>query len=126
MVIVVVIPIPVVIMIVPVTFGTPALRIFVPPFVFRVPTMLSGFLKFVACVIRLLALAAMMLNGFVKIVICLGNSLLAIVVICRSTRRPCEQEQTGYDRGRQNSFSQRPNLSRQRSLHQSNSPWLFL
>ena len=76
----------VVVMIVPIAIGVPAMAVFIPPFVEPAPASLPDLMQIVARAVRLLAVPAMMFNGFVKLVIGLGYAMLAIVVIGNGAR----------------------------------------
>jgi hypothetical protein len=113
---VVVIAITIVVMIVPVAFGVPAMAVFIPPSVVPAPAMLAGLMEFVAGAVRLSAVPAMMLNGFVEPVIGSGNATLAIIVIGKSARSSSQQQESA-ECGRQYNFSEQLVMSRQKRLH---------
>ena len=75
-----VVEIVVVIMIVPIAIGVPAVSIFIPPAVVVFIAVGAGFPEFVPPVFGLRALHAVVFDGFMKFVVCLGDALLTIVV----------------------------------------------
>jgi hypothetical protein len=93
------IAITVVIMIVPVAIGVPAMAVFIPPLVVRAPATLAGFVQFVTRVVGLFAIPAMMFNSFVQPVIGPGNAMLALAFVGRRARSS-RKEQESAQRGR--------------------------
>jgi hypothetical protein len=83
-------PVVIMIVVVPIVLVVPPVFMFVPPSVTVFPAPLSRFSQFVAPVIRLLALVAVLFNGAVQFVICVDEFFLAIIVRFRSRRR-CHQ-----------------------------------
>lgn len=75
------ISIPIVVMIIPVPLAVPATLIFIPPAMVAIPALLSGFMEFMTCTFRLLALRPVMFDGFMEPVIGVRNSALAIVIL---------------------------------------------
>src|SRR2546421_2223937 len=69
-----------VIVVIPIAFGMPAVAVFVPPAVPLIPTVLPRFVQFVPSVVRLSAVPTVMLHGFVKFVVRLGDAALATIV----------------------------------------------
>jgi len=86
-----VVEIVVVIVIVPITIGMPAVRIFIPPAVVVFIAVGAGFPEFVPPVFGFRALHAVVLDGFMKFVVCLGDALLTIFVRA-DNRRGHEKE----------------------------------
>ena len=86
-----VVEIVVVIMIVPIAIGVPAVSIFIPPAVVVFIAVGAGFPEFVPPVFGLRALHAVVFDGFMKFVVCLGDALLTIVVRA-DNRRGDEKE----------------------------------
>ena len=86
-----VVEIVVVIVIVPITIGVPAVRILIPPAVVVFIAVRAGFPEFVPPVFGLRALHAVVLDGFMKFVVCLGDALLTILVRA-DNRRGDEKE----------------------------------
>ena len=86
-----VVEIVVVIVIVPITIGVPAVRILIPPAVVVFIAVRAGFREFVAPVFSLRALRSVMLDRFMKLVVRLTDALLTIVV-CADNRRADEKE----------------------------------
>ena len=68
------------IVVVPVALGVPAVFVLVPPAMILIPAALAGFVKFVALVVGLGAVASMSLDGFVELVVGVRDSALAVVV----------------------------------------------
>ena len=81
-----VVEIVVVIVIVPITIGMPAVRIFIPPAVVVFIAVGAGFPEFVPPVFGFRALHAVVLDGFMKFVVCLGDALLTILVRANNRR----------------------------------------
>jgi len=77
--VVVMVAIMVVVMIVPITFGVPAMPVFVPPAVVVFPAVGASFSEFMPPTFRLRTLPTVVLDGFVKFVVCLGGALLTVV-----------------------------------------------
>jgi len=86
-----VVEIVVVIVIVPITIGMPAVRIFIPPAVVVFIAVGAGFPEFVPPVFGFRALHAVVLDGFMKFMVCLGDALLTILVRA-DNRRGHEKE----------------------------------
>jgi hypothetical protein len=84
----------IVVVIIKVVLGAPAMPVFIPPTVTVAPAVLACFVQFMTSVVRLLALSAMMLDGFMKTMIGLRDTSLAIVVSAQ-TRCAGEQQKTG-------------------------------
>jgi len=70
----------VVIVIVPIAIVVPAMLVFIPPAMIGFPASFALIVQFVAPVISLLAVGAVMLDGFVELVIVFRNLPLAIVI----------------------------------------------
>ena len=81
-----VVEIVVVIVIVPITIGVPAVRILIPPAVVVFIAVGAGFPEFVPPVFGLRAFHAVVLDGFMKFVVCLGDALLTILVRANNRR----------------------------------------
>ena len=81
----------IVVTVVPVTIGVPAVRIFVPPAVLVFIAVRAGFREFVAPVFSLRALRSVMLDRFMKLVVRLTDALLTIVV-CADNRSADEKK----------------------------------
>jgi len=81
----------IVVMVVPITIGVPAMRIFVPPAVFVFIAVRAGFREFVAPVFSLHALRSVMLDRFMKLVVRFTDALLTVLV-CTDNRRADEKE----------------------------------
>jgi hypothetical protein len=70
----------IVVVVIPIAIGVPAAAIFIPPTVAFIPAAFPRLVQFVACVIRLPAVPAVMFHGFVQFVICFDNAALATIV----------------------------------------------
>jgi len=71
----------IVIVLIPITLGAPAMLVLVPPLMSFAPATLPGLVQFAAFVICLGAVAAMFPDGFVKLMIGMSHPPLAPVVI---------------------------------------------
>jgi uncharacterized membrane protein len=89
----------VVIVIIPIAFGVPAVAVFVPPFVIGIPAILAGFPQFMASVLGLLTIPAVVLRGFMEAVVGLCEAVLAFSFISARTRCSGEHEKTGQGGG---------------------------
>ena len=89
----------IVVTVVPVTIGVPAVRIFVPPAVLVFIAVRAGFREFVAPVFSLRALRSVMLDRFMKLVVRLTDALLTILV-CADNRRADEKQSRQKRRSR--------------------------
>ena len=76
-----VVEIVVVIMIVPIAIGVPAVSIFIPPTMPLAPAAFAGFPQIAPGMLGLLAVGAVMLDGFVQIVVGLDDAPLTAVVV---------------------------------------------
>jgi len=76
----------IVVVIVPITIGVPAVPIFIPPAVVVFIAVGAGFPEFVPPVFGLRAFHAVVLDGFMKFVVGLGNALMTIVVRANNRR----------------------------------------
>jgi len=75
-----VVAIVIVVMIIPITLGVPAVIVFVPPTVAVFPAVGASLCKFMAPVIRLGTLPAVFFDGLVKLVVRFANAPLTVVV----------------------------------------------
>ena len=80
----------VVVMIIPIAIGVPAIAVLIPPFVIPVPAFLADLVQNATGVFCLRAVPAVMLSGLVHFVIRLGNTTLAICFISKSAGSSCE------------------------------------
>jgi hypothetical protein len=71
----------VVVAVVPVALGAPAMFVFIPPAMPATPAGFARFMQLMASLGRLAAVATVILDGFMKTVIGLGDAPLTIVVI---------------------------------------------
>jgi hypothetical protein len=93
----VVIAVVIMVVVIPIVIRTPAMLVFIPPSMIRVPAVLPGFVQHVAPMFRLLALIAVVLDGFVQLVIGFRNASLAIVIGAQ-VRSACKYEKSSQCR----------------------------
>jgi len=102
----------IVVVIIPIAIGMPPVAVFVPPAMSFVPAAFPRLVQFVACVIRLPAVPAVMFHGFVEFVVRLGDAPLAIpVVVCSRARRSGKKYQADKRRGSEHGLSEKLPLS---------------
>jgi hypothetical protein len=102
----------IVIVVVPITIGMPPVAVFIPPAMTFVPAAFPRLAQFMARMIRLPAVPAVMLDGFVEFVVCLGDASLAAAVIIRQcTRRSDEGQHANKNRGSEHGLSEKLLLS---------------
>lgn len=70
----------IVVVVIPVVVGAPAMGVFIPPATFVFPAVRTGFGKFLAPMLRLGTVPTMMLSGFMEFVIRMTDAFLAVVV----------------------------------------------
>jgi hypothetical protein len=70
----------IVVVIIPVVIGAPAMGVFIPPAMFVLPAVRTGFGKFLAPMLGLGAIPAVMLGGFMEFMIRMTDAFLAVVV----------------------------------------------
>jgi hypothetical protein len=87
-----IVAIAVVIVVIPIALGAPAMAVFVPPTMTVLPAILAGLAQIAARVVGLLALASMMLDGFMETMIRSRNAPLAIVIGAQSWHAGEEQK----------------------------------
>jgi hypothetical protein len=75
----IVIPVMIVVVIIPIAVGVPAIAVHIPPFVFVRPAIFTCFVQFVPCVVRLLALISVMFHRFVQFVVRVNQPVSATV-----------------------------------------------
>jgi len=75
----------VMIVVIPIALGMPAMCVFIPPSMPDAPAVLPRFVQFMTPAFGLFAPVAMMLNGFVQLVVRARNAALAIVAIGAQT-----------------------------------------
>jgi hypothetical protein len=83
---VVVVTVVIVVVIIPVAFGVPAVAILIPPAVISIPAVFASFPQFVAGMLGLLTLPAVVFRGFVQAVIGLREAVLTLPFIGARTR----------------------------------------
>src|SRR5260370_10193723 len=77
----------IVVVVIPIAIGMPAVAVFVPPAVPFVPAAFPRLVQFVPRMIRLLAVPSVVLLGFVQFVVRLGDPTLATAVVIRKCTR---------------------------------------
>src|SRR5437879_1084020 len=82
----------IVIVVIPVAFGAPAVAVFIPPTVIAAVAILARFVQFAPRLVCLPAVAAMVFDGFMKTMIRFRDTPLAIVVGAQSGRASEEQK----------------------------------
>jgi hypothetical protein len=107
----------IVVVVVPVALGMPAVSVFIPPAMSAAPAIFARFVQFVPSLIGLFAFAAVMLDGFMKTMIGPGDALLAIVVIGAQTRSAGEEQKPRQRSAGQHYFSDGENSRQQFGLH---------
>jgi hypothetical protein len=118
----------IVVVIIPIAIGMPAVAVFVPPTMPLVPAVLAGLMQFTPCAICLSAIPTVMLHGFVQSVVRLGDTALATMVVIRKrTRRSGEAQQASKQCSGEHRLSKKPIPSRLK-LHVLSilpyAPWL--
>jgi hypothetical protein len=91
----------IVIMVIPVAIGMPAVAVFVPPTMPFIPAAFPGLAQFVPRTIRLLAVPTVVLDGFVQFVVRLGDATLASIVVfgvCTGHCPECQQARESHTR----------------------------
>jgi hypothetical protein len=107
----------IVIMVIPVALGAPAMAVFVPPTMTVLPAIRTRFAQFGASVVGLPTLASMMLDSFMKTVIRFRNAPLAIVITGAHSWRACEKQESRQRRSRERYFSHTKNSRLKFRLH---------
>src|SRR2546430_11102964 len=106
----------IVIVVIPIAIGMPAVAVFVPPAMALIPAAFACFAQFMTRTIRLPAVPAVMFHGFVEFVVRLDNAPLAAAVVIRQcTRCSGEGQHAGKHGGSEHGLSENPLLSRLRS-----------
>ena len=99
----------VVIVLIPITIGAPAMAVFIPPTMALVPAAFPRLVQIVASAVRLPAVPAVMLHGFVQFVIGFGDAALATtVVIGEGAGRSGERQHPQQGGSGQQHFSEKP------------------
>jgi hypothetical protein len=81
----------IVIVVIPIAIGVPAVAVFVPPTMALIPAALAGLVQIVPSVVSLPAVPAMVLYGFVQSVVRLGDTPLARIVALGGCLRHCRE-----------------------------------
>jgi hypothetical protein len=89
----------VVIVIIPITVGVPAVAVLIPPAMVLAPAALSRFVQFVPRVIRLPAVPAVILDSFMQSMVRLGNPPLASVIFVGGGSWHSRKRQHAENRG---------------------------
>jgi hypothetical protein len=84
----------VVVMIVPIVVGMPAVLVLIPPAMIRIPAVLASFPQFVTSVLSLLAFPAVVFGSLVQFMVGPGDSLLAFMLVGASARRGGEEQKS--------------------------------
>jgi len=82
----------IVVVVIPIAIGMPAVAVFVPPAMPLIPAAFPRFTQLVTSMFRLAAIPAVMFRGFVKLVVRLGDSSLTTMVVlggCAGCSREC-------------------------------------
>lgn len=82
----------VVVVLVPIAVGAPAVLVFIPPAMLLTPATLSGFMQFATLVICLFAVASMFLDGLVEFMLGVSDATLAAVDVLSMKARQCGEE----------------------------------
>jgi hypothetical protein len=86
-------------MLVPISFGPPAVFVLIPPAVLLAPTAFSRRVQFATFVIGLAAVASMVLDGLMEIMLSMSHPALAAVDILRvKPRKSCKDKHCHQDR----------------------------
>jgi hypothetical protein len=118
----------IVVVIIPIAIGMPAVAVFVPPTMPLVPAVLAGLMQFMPCAICLSTIPTVMLHGFVQSVVRLGDTALATMAVIRKrTRRSGEGQHASKQCSGEHGLSRKPIPSRLK-LHVLSilpyAPWL--
>jgi hypothetical protein len=84
----------VVVVLVPVALGVPAVLVFVPPLVTFPPAPLPRLAQFSTLMLGLLAITSMPLDGLVELMIRVGNPALTPVLVFCMKSGPCSEKQS--------------------------------
>ena len=82
----------IVVVLVPIVLGAPAVLVFIPPAMLLAPATLASFVQFATLVIGLPAVAAMFLDGLVEFVVGVSDSTLTAVDVFGVKPRRCAEE----------------------------------
>jgi hypothetical protein len=94
----------VVIVVIPIAFGVPAMLVFIPPSMDAVPAVLPRIAQFPTRALGLPALVAMPCHGLVQFVICACNAPLAIVFVGAQKGHCREHQKAGQHRRSEDRF----------------------
>jgi hypothetical protein len=82
----------VVIAIIPVVLGAPAMLVLIPPAMLLPPAALARFVQFAALVVGLAAVAPVAFDGFVQLVLGMSDATLAAVDVFGVRSRHCAEQ----------------------------------
>jgi len=103
----------IVIVVIPIAIGMPAMAVFVPPAMSLVPAAFPRLVQFVPRMVRLPAVPAVVLYGFVEFMVRLGDAPLATAVVIREgTGRSGEGHHADKRRRSQDCLSEKLSPSR--------------
>jgi hypothetical protein len=103
----------IVIVVIPIAIGMPAVAVFVPPAMALIPAAFACFVQIASRTIRLPTVPAVMFHGFVEFVVRLENAPLAAAVVIRQCPRCSgEGQHAGKHGGSEHGLSENPLLSR--------------
>jgi hypothetical protein len=105
------------VVIIPIALGAPAMAVFIPPTMTVFPTILAGLAQLGARVVGLLALASMMFDCFVKAMVRFRNAPLAIIPIGAQSRPAGEEQKSRQCRPGQRYFTRAKNPRLKSYLH---------
>jgi hypothetical protein len=88
----------VMIAVIPITVGMPAVAVFVPPTVPLVPAAFPRFAQFVPRMVRLPAVPAVIFDSFVQPVVRLGDAALATIIVIGGCPRRSREGQHSQKR----------------------------
>jgi hypothetical protein len=113
----------IVIVLVPIVLGAPAVLVLIPPAVLLTPAAFARFMQFTALVVGLTAIAAVVFDGFVQFVLSMSDTPLAAVDIVGVSSRHCAEQQDGaQDRCCQHRYGWDRQLVK--LDHRQRPPWL--
>jgi hypothetical protein len=88
----------IVIVVIPITVGMPAVAVFVPPTMSLVPAAFPRFAQFVPRMVRLPAVPAVIFDSFVQPVVRLGDAALATIIVIGGCPRRSREGQHSQKR----------------------------
>jgi hypothetical protein len=95
----------VVVVLVPIALGVPAVFVLVPPAVIFVPAALANRVERMTLVVSLRAVASISLDAFVENMLAVNDAVSAAIVVLGMKARPGGEKQSGHEScGRKNGF----------------------